>query len=234
MIGGEEKLHIAGRTLDLDTKLLAHSNSKGPQLDNMSPVKARKLFQRMTSITKGELNKSIDISELLIPVDENDSHIKIAARLYTPKTLSGKSALMIYFHGGGNVIGDLDSYEVIAADFAAQLNLRTLNVDYRLAPEHKFPTAAKDAYTAYNWARENADTLNINANEIILAGDSAGGYLSSVVSLQALQNKQPLPIGQVLIYPMTDISKERESLQLFAEGLILTKSMMDYFIKHYL
>ena len=230
MIGGEDKLHIAGRTLDLDTKLLAHNSAQGPQLDTMPPVKARKMFRLMTSVVKGKLDASVEVSEFSIPVDEQE----IDARLYSPKDLSSQTALIIYFHGGGNVIGDLDSYEVLASDFTAHLNLRTLNVDYRLAPEHKFPTAANDAYAAYLWARENADKLNINPDEIILAGDSAGGYLSSVVSLQALENNKPLPKGQVLIYPMTDISKERESLQLFAEGLILTKSMMNYFISHYI
>jgi len=230
MIGGESQLSIAGRTLDIDTKLLAQNSAKGPQLDTMPPKKARALFQRMTAIAKGELHKNLLVKPITIPVVGGE----ISARLYTPKSLKEQSALVIYYHGSGNVIGDLDSYEVVAGDFAQQLNVRALSIDYRLAPEHKFPTAAIDAYAAYCWARENAATLNIDCEKIILAGDSAGGYLSAVTSLQAIQNKTPLPKAQVLIYPMTDMSAQRESYQLFAEGFILTKKLMEYFINHYI
>ena len=230
MVGGEEKLSIAGRTLDIDTMILAKNSAKGPQLDRMPPEKARALFHRMTSLAKGELSKNILMSNLVIPITNS----AIQARLYTPGTLNKCSALMVYFHGGGNVIGDLDSYDVLCADFAEQMNIRVLSVDYRLAPEHKFPTAAKDAFAAYCWARDNAQILNINKQQIILAGDSAGGYLSSVVSLQAIQNNMPLPKAQLLIYPMTDMRMQTESYQLFAENLLLTRKLMAYFIGHYL
>lgn len=230
MVGGEEKLSIAGRTLDIDTMLLAQNSSRGPQLDSLPPDKARKLFRRISSLLKGELSKNITLTELTIPVCET----KLLARLYTPKTLSESSALLLYFHGGGNVIGDLDAYDVLCGDFAEQLNIRVLSVDYRLAPEHKFPAAAKDAFAAYAWARDNAQILNINKQQIITAGDSAGGYLSTVVSLQALQNNIPLPKAQLLIYPMTDMRMQTESYQLFAENLVLTRKLMEYFIGHYL
>lgn len=234
-LAGGKALIIRGNTLDLDNHLLAANNAKGPQLDKMPPPKARSLFRRMSLMINGELNKDIRISSLSIP---SQDAANIPARLYTPKALlesapPESSALLIYYHGGGMVIGDLDSYDVLCADFAAQLNIRVLSVDYRLAPEHKFPAGSDDAYSAFRWAQQHADTLNIDARQILLAGDSAGGYLSSVVSLQAIENKIDLPKAQILIYPMCDISVNRESLELFAENLVLTKSMMDYFIGHY-
>lgn len=237
-LAGGKALVIRSNTLDLDNHLLAANNAKGPQLDKMPPHKARALFRRMTLMINGELNKDIRISNLSIPSQNSSSSHSIPARLYTPKALLASappenSALLIYYHGGGMVIGDLDSYDVLCADFAAQLNIRVLSVDYRLAPEHKFPAGSDDAYSAFRWTQQHADTLNINASQILLAGDSAGGYLSSTVSLQAIQNKIDLPKAQILIYPMCDISVNRESLELFAENLVLTKSMMDYFIGHY-
>lgn len=229
-MSGGNALVIAGRTLNIDNQLLAANASKGPQLDTMPPQKARDVFRKMTAIAKGELSNNILINKLVIPVEGGE----ITARLYCPNTLNEQSALLIYFHGGGNVIGDLDSYEVIAGEFAEQLHIRVLAVDYRLAPEHKFPTAAHDAYAAYCWARKNAQSLKIDCEKIILAGDSAGGYLSAVTSLQAIQQGTPLPKAQVLIYPMCDMSTQRESYHLFADGLVLTKKLMDYFINHYI
>lgn len=229
-MSGGHALVIAGRTLNIDNQLLAANNSKGPQLDTMSPTKARLTFRQLSALTKGDLAKKLSVTHFSIPVEAGE----IPARLYTPKALTKPSALLIYYHGGGVVVGDLDSYEVVAGDFAEQLNVQVLSVDYRLAPEHKFPTAALDAYAAYCWARAYAKTLNIDVNNILLAGDSAGGYLSAVTSLQAIQKQMPLPKGQILIYPMCDISTERESLNLFSEKLILTKSMMVYFTHHYI
>lgn len=238
-LAGGKALVIRGNTLDIDNQLLALNSAKGPQLDNMPPQKARALFRRMTLMINGELDKDIQISALNIPPQDTSSSHSIPARLYTPKALISdaspqSSALLIYYHGGGMVIGDLDSYDVLCADFAAQLNIRVLSVDYRLAPEHKFPAGSDDAYSAYRWAQQHAETLNIDASQILLAGDSAGGYLSSAVSLQAIENRIDLPKAQILIYPMCDLSVERESLELFAENLVLTKNMMDYFITHYI
>ncbi len=228
-MAGGNPLIIRGNTLDLDTQLLAMNSGKGPQLSDMPPEKARKTFRNLSNLAKGSLSKKVSVSD--VTMKTADTMLK--ARVYAPKTLTGTSPLLIYFHGGGVVIGDLDSYEVMCGDFAEQLNLRVLAVDYRLAPENKFPSAATDAYASLLWAQDNAAELSIDPAKILLAGDSAGGYLSSVCSLQAIRNNTPLPLAQILIYPMADISTQRESYHLFAENLILTQAMMEYFINHY-
>lgn len=229
-MAGGKAISIRGNTLDLDTQVLAINSAKGAQLSDMPPVKARKTFRNLTNLTKGSLSKQVQVSHITLKTADTS----LKAHLYEPKNLEDVSPLLIYFHGGGVVIGDLESYDVLCGDFAEQLNVRVLSVDYRLAPEHKFPCAALDAYASLLWAQENATELSIDPENILLAGDSAGGYLSAVCSLQAIRNNTPLPKAQILIYPMADLSTKRESYQLFAEKLILTQAMMEYFINHYI
>lgn len=230
-LAGGTTIEIAGRKLDLDNQFLCTNNNRGIQMDDLAPTRARSFFKLVTKTVKGQLSRNVSCSHHNI-VLRDGSHIR--ARLYTPCTLAGESPLLLFFHGGGNVIGDLDSYDPCCGDFCEHLNIRVLSVDYRLAPEHKYPTAALDAFDAYAWVRGNHHNLEIDPSKIIVSGDSAGGYLSTVVCLQALEQQQELPAAQVLIYPMTDMSQERESYELFGKGLVLTKSMMDYFIGHYL
>ncbi len=229
-LSGGKPVQVRGNTLDIDNQVLAVNSAKGVQLNSLKPARARKTFQQMSAMLKGTLPADIDIQTLSIPVE--DTHI--AARLYRDKHLEQQSPLLMYFHGGGNVIGDLDSYEVLCAELAKQLHLRVLAVDYRLAPEYKFPTPPKDAFAAYCWALANAADLNIHEKQIVIAGDSAGGYLCSACSLQCLEQQVPLPKAQILIYPMCDISTQRESYTLFGNGYVLTKNLMDYFIAHFI
>ncbi|HYJ22884.1 MAG TPA: alpha/beta hydrolase [Solirubrobacterales bacterium] len=160
----------------------------------------------------------------------------LPARLYVPGGLPADTAapLTVYFHGGGWVIGDLDTHDGVCRFLAAGAGTAVLAIDYRLAPEHPFPAAVEDAWAAFAWALTNAAELGIDPARIAVAGDSAGGNLAAVVSLLARAGAGQMPAMQLLIYPPTDSAGDLPSRQLFCEGFLLTKGDMDTFESYYL
>ncbi|HEX5988892.1 MAG TPA: alpha/beta hydrolase [Solirubrobacterales bacterium] len=158
----------------------------------------------------------------------------IAARLYVPLGAAEPGPLLVYFHGGGWVIGDLDTHDAPCRFLAANSGVRVLAVDYRLAPEHPFPAAAEDAFAAYAWAGAEAGKLGADAARIAVGGDSAGANLAAVASLLARDAGLPLPKMQLLIYPVTVAGEELPSRRLFGEGFLLSRPDMDFFEDHYL
>jgi acetyl esterase len=159
----------------------------------------------------------------------------IPARLYVPRLPSPTAApLLVYYHGGGWVIGDLDMYEGPCRLLAAAAGCLILSVDYRLAPEHPFPAPLEDAFAAFEWSVENAATLGADPKRIGVGGDSAGGNMAAVVSRMAVEGGGPVPAMQLLFYPVTDSIEDTRSRLLFAEGYILTKADMDKFEAAYL
>ncbi|MDX6633899.1 MAG: acetyl esterase [Solirubrobacterales bacterium] len=159
----------------------------------------------------------------------------IPARLYVPRTPDeGPLPLLVYFHGGGWVIGDLETHDSPCRFLAAHSGAQVLAVDYRLAPEHPFPAAAEDAFAAYAWASANAGRLGTEPARIAVGGDSAGGNLAAAVCLMARDEGAPPPAMQVLIYPVTDTGRELPSRQTFREGFLLTSRDMAYYEDRYL
>jgi len=160
----------------------------------------------------------------------------IPARFYVPGGLPiGPAApLVVYLHGGGWVIGDLDTHDGVCRFLAAAAGAAVLSIDYRLAPEHPFPAAVEDAWAGFAWACANAAELGVDPTRIAVAGDSAGGNLAAVVSLLAKAAGGLMPAMQLLIYPPTDSAGDLPSRMLFREGFLLTKNDMDTFERHYL
>jgi acetyl esterase len=157
----------------------------------------------------------------------------IGARLYVP-TQPAPSALLVYYHGGGWVIGDLDTHDSPCRFLSTHAGVQVLAVDYRLAPEHPFPAAAEDAFAAYQWASANADRLDCDPARIGVGGDSAGANLAAVACLLARDAGTPSPALQLLIYPVTDSVEEMPSRSLFGDGFLLTRPDMDFFEDTYL
>jgi acetyl esterase len=153
----------------------------------------------------------------------------VEARLYTPKALPDGSPLLVFYHGGGWVLGDLETHDTVCRYLAVHAEVRVLSVDYRLAPEHPYPAAADDALTAYAYAVEHAAELGADPAAIAVGGDSAGGNLAAVVGLLA----ERTPDFALLFYPATDLSARRRSRDLFAEGFYLTDADMTWFGDHY-
>jgi acetyl esterase len=158
----------------------------------------------------------------------------VPVRIYWPNAKGPRSAF-IYFHGGGHVFGDLDTHDVIARNLCGGADVVVVAVDYRLAPEHKFPAAVEDAWAAYAWVREQGASLGIDPSRLAVGGDSAGGNLAAVVAIIARDAGHVDIKLQVLIYPVTDYKLGSDSYNRFGEGYgVLTSGAMRWFHEHYL
>jgi acetyl esterase len=155
------------------------------------------------------------------------------ARLYVPPSAGEPSPLLVYFHGGGYVCGDLDTHDSPCRFLAHHAATRVLSVDYRLAPEHPFPAPVEDGLAALRFAQAEAGRLGADPGAIAVGGDSAGGNLAAVVS-QLARDEGPAPAFQLLIYPVADWSRKPPSYRLFGDGFFLTEAQMDWYRGHYL
>ena len=160
----------------------------------------------------------------------------IPLRVYRPAGVPASTplAVLVFFHGGDWVIGDLETHDVLCRQLTAGSGVSVVSVDYRLAPEHKFPAAVDDAWAATRWVVAHAGELAVDASRLAVGGDSAGGNLAAVVALLARDKGAPAIAVQVLIYPVTDLVGETRSYRDFAEGYLLTREGMRWFIAHYL
>ncbi|WP_137807926.1 alpha/beta hydrolase [Pseudomonas sp. G(2018)] len=165
-----------------------------------------------------------------------DGH-SLAARLYRDgQAVEGLQPVMLYFHGGGYVVGSLDSHDALCRRLAAQGGFALLTVDYRLAPEWKFPTPVQDACDAGNWLVREGAAHGLDAKRVAVAGDSVGATLATVLSLIAAREPEELalrPKAQLLVYPVTDATTHRASHRDFAEGYLLETPTLDWFYAHY-
>lgn len=158
---------------------------------------------------------------------------EIPVRIYAPAA-AGPLPLLVYFHGGGFVVCDLDSHDGLCRSLTHATGCITVSVDYRLAPEAKFPAAPEDCFAATRWVAEHARELGGDAARLAVAGDSAGGNLAAVVALMARERGGPALVHQLLIYPVTDHGFDTASYKANAEGYFLTRDMMRWFWGHYL
>ncbi|HTI77850.1 MAG TPA: alpha/beta hydrolase [Mycobacterium sp.] len=157
----------------------------------------------------------------------------IPARLYSAQR-AGAAPMLVFYHGGGQVIGSLDTHDDLCRKICRDGDLHVLSVDYRLAPEHKAPAGADDAFAAFLWAREHAADLGADPDRVAVGGDSAGGNLTALVALRARDEGQPLPALQLLIYPVTNYRDETRSQTLFGQGYFLTKHDLHWFREQFL
>lgn len=204
-----------------------------PPYESVSPTVAREFYLAGRPVSNPEPPELESAKPLSIPAP----HGAIPARIYTPKTLrkaDGLAPCLVFFHGGGWVIGDLESHDVVCRKLAHEAEMIVISVDYRLAPEHKFPAAADDAIAATKWVAANATTLGIDAAQISVGGDSAGGNLAAVVALAARDGDGPKLSGQVLIYPATDFAMTHPSHREPETSILLTHSVIKWFCNHYL
>ena len=148
--------------------------------------------------------------------------------------INQKKPLIIYFHGGGFVMGDLESHDLVCRHLCKQTNATIIAVDYKLAPEHKFPSAITDTIDSITEIISRADEFNIDQNKVILCGDSAGGALAAVGTIMSRDKLIPKVHGQILVYPWVDMTMCRRSMDIDLKGMILNKKTIEYFANHYL
>lgn len=196
---------------------------------NLPPVELRRVYseQRMRMLPPAPPVPVVH--DLTIPSREGP----VAARFYRPHDNAIACPLLVFFHGGGWMLGSVNSYDTVCRRLAIKSNCAVLSVEYRLAPETTFPGAVNDAYAATLWAANNASQLRINSEAIAVGGDSAGGNLAAVLAQMSHDSGDFRIALQVLIYPCTDMSREYASYERNAAGYMLTRAAMHRFISAY-
>jgi acetyl esterase len=222
-------------TLDPDAAAVfkAFQEAGRPPYETVSPAEARELYLKGRFVSNPEPPELASVEPLTIPSPTGP----IPARIYTPTKLRKVNDLapgLVFFHGGGWVIGDLDSHDVVCRKLADEGELMVVSVDYRLAPEHKFPAAVDDAIASTKWIAENAKQFDIDASRLMVGGDSAGGNLAAVVAISARDGNGPDIAGQVLIYPAIDFAMTHPSHKEPETSILLTHSVILWFRDHYL
>src|SRR4051794_9430813 len=211
----------------------AFQEAKRPPYETVSPAEAREMYLNARFVSNPEPPELASVRDVAIPGPGGP----LPARVYTPKTLrraDGMAPCLVFFHGGGWVIGNLDSHDVVCRTLAHEGCLIVIAIDYRLSPEAKFPAAVEDAIAATRWISDNAMALGLDATRLIVGGDSAGGNLSAVVAIDARDNDGPKLAGQVLIYPGTDFRMTHASHREPETSILLTHSVIQWFKNQYL
>jgi acetyl esterase len=199
-----------------------------PPVEKMTPDQARENMRSRTA-GLGPVEDVARVTDHRVPVAGGD----IAVRCYTPAG-TGPFPALVFFHGGGWVIGDIETHDGICRSLANAAGAVVASVDYRLAPEHRYPVAAEDAFAATRWVAAEGARLGVDPRRIAVGGDSAGGNLAAAVSLMARDRGGPALKLQVLVYPVTDHSFDTVSYKDLAEGYMLTRAGMQWFWNHYL
>ena len=216
---------------DVQQLLDMMAQQDGPKMEEVSPAEARNMMQAMGHIAerpRGELHEVKDVT-----APSGHGH-EIPVRIYHAAKPAGPAPALVFYHGGGWVIGDLITHDSLCAEMARQLNMTVVAVDYRLAPEHKFPAAGEDCIAATRWVATSPKEVGHEVTGVVLSGDSAGGNMAAITA-QELQGKLGVPIlAQYLIYPGVDMGAAGGSMDEFSEGYLLTRAGMEWFGDHYL
>ena len=203
-----------------------------PPLIELSVTDARKVFSAGRTVTQPDPPAVAETRDLVAPGPLGD----IPLRLYRGIGTAAGTALptLVFYHGGGWVIGDLDSHDQVCRQIANEAACCVVAVDYRMAPEYKFPAAVNDAAAATRWIVEQGAALGVDAAHIAVGGDSAGGNLAAVMAIMARDGALPKVHFQMLVYPATDMAMQTPSVARVKEGVPLTSATMRWFIDHYL
>ncbi len=223
-------MRIDGNVLDPDLALLLKLSGIFPEPKHRSVAARREQTRTEAKLVTGVPRELERVTELTVRGADG----QLGARLYVPRGApSQDGALLVFYHGGGWVVGDLDTHDGYCRTLADDSGVRVLSVDYRLAPEAEAPAAAEDAIAAFTWAVEHAADLGASPDRVGVGGDSAGGNLAAVVAQQTVRRKLPQPAVQVLLYPGVDLVGRRSSRDLFRDGFFLTETDINFYRDHY-
>jgi acetyl esterase len=213
----------------VQTMLDAMAQMGGPPISELSPTEARAMYRALSALEQGEEIQRVD--DRLVPTADGD----LAVRVYTPEDAVGTNrGVLLWFHGGGWVLGDLDTADTTCRALANRAGAVVVSVDYRLAPEHPAPAALEDCLAALTWTVENAELLGVDVSKVAVGGDSAGGNLAALVCQRVRDEFGPDIDFQLLVYPVTDLTLGHPSIDENAEGYFLTKATMEWFVSCYL
>lgn len=227
-LSGGKRIVKDGHPLAADVQLILAGEARRGATTLTTPTELRLQQRNATALAGGRPVKVGKVRDLEI----EGAAGRLRARHYAP-VLGEGAPLLVFLHGGGFVFGDLDTHDAPCRVLCRHGGMHVLAIDYRLAPESPFPAAVDDARAALRWAQEHAAELGADPARVGIGGDSAGANLSAVVSQLAAADGGPAPVCQMLIYPAVDRTRPYLSLDLFAEGFLLTRASIDWFHTHY-
>lgn len=204
-----------------------------PAMHQLTPSEARATFEQTTAQLRWPAPQDVEVTEIETQARDGAA---LALRLYRPNGIESPLPVLVYFHGGGFVVGSLDSHDGVCREFCQRTPCAVLSVGYRLAPEHRFPTALEDGEDALAWLAEQAVSLGLDGSRVAFGGDSAGATLATVLAIQAVVQPHTVaiaPKAQLLCYPVTDASRVHDSRLLFGEGYLLENDTLEWFYQHY-
>ena len=221
-----------GQTLDPQLQLLLRLMAAAglPTVESLPVSEARAFFRESAALLTGPSVEMSRVFDRGIPGPHGD----IPVRIYEPRSGRSPHPVLVYYHGGGWTIGDIETHDAVARRLADSAECIVVSVDYRLGPEHRFPASVDDALAAFAWVAANASEIGADASRMAVGGDSAGGNLSAVVAQQTLAAGARSPDFQLLVYPVTDLGEESKSYELFSSGFYLTRNLMRWFRAQYL
>jgi acetyl esterase len=209
--------------------LMAAANR--PAWNTLSPQAARDLYLSLRSGAQGPRPAHVTVVDRTIPGPDGE----LAVRIYRPTSAAPDARLpaLVYAHGGGWVFGNLDSHDVLCAQLAIEAGIAVFHIDYRLAPEARFPGAFDDVVAGLKWVAANGESVGIDPTRLAIGGDSAGGNLAAAVSIWARDHGGPKLLMQLLAYPVTDAVARTESYRRYEDGYGLNAVTMEWFFDHY-
>jgi acetyl esterase len=230
LMSGGGVVYQGGRTLDPRFQFLAAQARGQPAMTDMTPEQARRANAHGVAAVAGDPEPGVRWNGLTI----EGSRGPIPARVYRPDTQGDQAPLLVWAHFGGGVIGDLETSHAFCTVLARHARCPVLSVDYRLAPEHRFPAGLEDVMAAYRWGRDNAADFGAPTGEAAIGGDSMGGNFAAVICQELRRVGEPQPKLQLLIYPCVDVACESGSMRVYADAFPLSRPLMDWFIGHYM
>jgi acetyl esterase/lipase len=219
-----------GRTLDPRLQYLANAARGRGVGGALTPELLRAGSAASLALVAGDPEPGVRAEALSIPAP----HGAIPARAYRPEAQDPEAPILVFAHFGGGVIGDLETCDVFCGILAKGARCVVLSVDYRLAPEHRFPAGLEDVLAAYRWARDNAARFGAPAGQAAIGGDSMGGNFAAVVAQEMKRTGEPQPALQLLIYPAVDVASQTQSMTTYGEAYPLSRQTMEWFMGHYL
>ncbi len=230
LMSGGGVVYKGGRTLDPRLQFITAGSRRSPAMNTLTPEAARDASARGLAALSGDLDPSVRVETLRVPTPAGGC----AARVYRPARQDPAMPVLVYAHMGGGVIGDLDTCEAFCGLLAKTLRGPVLSVDYRLAPEHRFPAGLDDMLAAFRWARDNAADLGAPAGQAAIGGDSMGGHFAAIIAQDLQQAGEPQPALQLLVYPCVDVASETPSMTTYGDAFPLSRPIMDWFMSLYM
>ncbi|MCP3100562.1 alpha/beta hydrolase [Myxococcus sp. K15C18031901] len=232
LLSGRPPVQHDGLSLHPEVQLLLslrERRGRGPKSAG-GPERARRDLRREALVHAGDAVPVGAVRALVLETEQGP----LRARHYAPTPGATPRPLLVFLHGGGFVLGDLDTHDPACRLLCRHADVHVLSIEYRLAPEHPFPAALEDTRAAFHWAVAHAASLGADPSRVAVGGDSAGGNLAAVISQLAAREDTPRPALQLLLYPALDRTVERASLRHFAEGFFLTRADIDWYQAQYM